>query len=263
MGCEQTSPEQIDPSVNPPVLLQASVTPATVNSDTINVGATRKPEDVLPIALIITAKTLQSPDRPISNVQIRVLNPNDYDPLAVEIMRDDGTAGDQTRGDGIYTAKTSVRIHRVEIGVFKVEVVALGSNGSRSNTILLPLTVFRGNHAPLVVLFEAPDTLQLKNETQLLTLRVRTSDEDGHADVTRVIFNSYRPDGTPSSGNPFQMYDDGGSIHGDEKAGDGIYSLIIELPPTTQTGTYRFEFQAFDRSNIASSTLFHSVTVKP
>jgi hypothetical protein len=58
------------------------------------------------------------------------------------------------------------------------------------------------------------------------------------------------------------MYDDGAASHGDLAAGDGTYSLIITLPSTTQTGTYRFEFQAFDRSNEGSAKVIHQVTVK-
>jgi len=51
-----------------------------------------------------------------------------------------------------------------------------------------------------------------------LLLSVRANDPDGFNDVTRVIFNSYKPDGSASGGNPFTMYDDGLPAHGDEKA---------------------------------------------
>jgi hypothetical protein len=59
------------------------------------------------------------------------------------------------------------------------------------------------------------------------------------------------------------MYDDGNlsGISGDDIAGDGIYSIIIQLPPNTQKGKYRFEFQAIDKSNASSNILTHYIYV--
>jgi hypothetical protein len=58
------------------------------------------------------------------------------------------------------------------------------------------------------------------------------------------------------------MFDDGVS-GGDTVANDGIYSLRVSLPPTTVTGTYRFEFQAVDRSAASSNIIVHRLTVLP
>jgi len=263
LGCEQTSSSAIDPSFGPPALIQASTSVSAVNTDTINVGTTRKPEDVLTIALTVTAKVASDPARPLPTVQMRIISPDDHASLSSAILADDGSDGDQLKGDGIFTGRTSFRIERVQIGVFTLEITAVGSNDFRSNTVLLPLTIYRGNHPPLVSLIEAADTVKLANESQVLVLRLRVTDEDGIGDISRAFFNSYRPDGSASSGNPFQMYDDGSTTRGDEKAGDGIFGLLITLPPTTQPGTYRFEFQAVDRSNAVSNILVHSITVKP
>jgi len=59
------------------------------------------------------------------------------------------------------------------------------------------------------------------------------------------------------------MYDDGLAAHGDEKAGNGIFSLLVSLPSNTQLGTYRFEFQAYDRSNEPSNVMILRLTVRP
>ena len=56
------------------------------------------------------------------------------------------------------------------------------------------------------------------------------------------------------------MYDDG--TNGDITANDGIYSLVIILPPSGVTlGTYRLEFQAEDRGNKVSNPIIHYVVV--
>jgi len=72
-----------------------------------------------------------------------------------------------------------------------------------------------------------------------------------------VFFKSYRPDGTPTNGNPFTMFDDGNlSLHGDTVAGDGRYSLIIAIPWTQTTlGPFRFVYRAQDNSNAISDSL--------
>lgn len=263
LGCEPTSQYSVDPSFGPPVLVQASTSVNAINTDTINVGTTRKPDDLLTIGLLVVAKVSSDPNRPVARVQMRIISPYDAASPSTVSMLDDGSGGDQVKGDCIFTARTTFQLQRVQIGVFTIEVAALGANDSRSNTLLLPLSIFRGNHAPQITLVEAADTVQLRNESQILVLRMRVSDEDGIGDISRVIFNSYRPDGSASSGNPFVMYDDGSVMHGDEKAGDGIFSLLITLPATTAPGTYRFDFQAVDRSNTVSNLLVHSMTVKP
>ena len=59
------------------------------------------------------------------------------------------------------------------------------------------------------------------------------------------------------------MYDDGSLIvHGDAVAGDGWYSLRVELPPTAQRGEYDFEFRAVDFSNTTSNVVIHNMVVR-
>jgi len=57
------------------------------------------------------------------------------------------------------------------------------------------------------------------------------------------------------------MFDDGNNgSDGDLIAGDGIYSIIIRLPPTGVTkGTYRWEFQARDRAGKSSNKIIHTL----
>jgi hypothetical protein len=262
-GCEKKSSSLIDSTGSPPVLVQTSVSPTSINSDSINVGASRSPDDVLSISAIVTAQINGAPDNPVTAVRFGVSNPDADLSISDGQLFDDGVAPDAKKGDGQYSAKIAFQIKRVEIGVFKISISAEGQNGFQSNTNIVPLTVYRGNNVPVLSDLDAPDSVKLGSQTQLLVLHVRASDPDGLSDVASVVFNSFKPDNSPSGGNPFQMYDDGNvSSHGDEKAGDGIYSLIVTLPPTVQTGTYRFEFQAFDRSSAQSNIIVQRISVK-
>jgi hypothetical protein len=160
-----------------------------------------------------------------------------------------------------FAGSLSFEIPRVTVGTFFVSVFAESDDGFQSTASIIPLTIFRGNHPPELSNLQAPDTVKLNNDAQLLGVHVRVLDADGAAAIAKVVFKSFKPDGTPSSGNPFLLFDDGLSNHGDQVSGDGIYSLTITLPPTTPIGTYRFEFQAFDRSGAGSTIVIHTITV--
>jgi hypothetical protein len=178
-------------------------------------------------------------------------------------MFDNGVRPDVLAGDNVYTSNIGFDILRQETGRFRFEFQAVGSSGLTSNKIITDLVVERSSNQPPVLSgLLAPDTLVISTSTALITLSVRASDPDGSQDISRVQFDTYRPDGSPSSGNPFQMYDDGKSEHGDATASDGMYSLVIQLPPSTTKGTYRFEFQAFDQANAGSNMIVHSMVVR-
>ncbi len=261
-GCEKKTGSVVDSVGPPPVLVQATVNPSSINSDSVNAGGTRNPDDILSLSATIAARVSASSENPVSYVRFSLKNPLSNQSISDGELIDNGGGVDRTKGDSLFTGKAIFQIKRVEIGVFRAEISAEAQNGFLSNTVVVPLMVYRGNRPPELSAIDAPDTLKLANQAQLLTLRIKATDPDGLSDIARVIFNSYRPDNSASGGNPFQMYDDGASSHGDLAAGDGLYSLIITLPSTAQTGTYRFEFQAFDRSNEASTMVIHRVTVK-
>jgi hypothetical protein len=262
IGCEKQRDSIVDSIGVPPALLRVELNPTSINSDSINVGSTRSPSDTLPIALSVSAIVTDMTENPASYVGFVLRNPSSGLIVSSGQLYDDGTGLDRIKGDGTFSGKPAFKITRVEIGTFRVEVCAVGRNGFQSNTIIAPLTIYRGNRAPALSVVDVPDTLTLAHESQSLALHIKATDPDGTADIARVIFNSFKPDGSPSGGNPFQMYDDGSTTYGDATAGDGIYSLIITLPPNTTVGTYTFKFQAFDRSAESSPIIVHRVTVK-
>jgi hypothetical protein len=262
-GCERDESSVIDSAGTPPILLQLSLSPSTVNTDSINIGSSRKPEDVLPISVSVTAQLDPATMSRIAAVRYALTNSDGTASIASGELLDNGQGVDVSKGDGFYSGTVTFQIKRVEVGAYRILVDAEADNGFESNTIVAPLFVYRGNRPPTLSILQAADTVRLGNQSQQLTLRVSADDPDGLADIIRVILNSSKPDGSPSSGNPFQLFDDGSAAdHGDERAGDGIYSLIVTLPPATQTGTYRFEFQAFDRSNEGSNIVIHRITIK-
>jgi hypothetical protein len=261
-SCERKDNNLLDSVATPPILGQVTLLPSRINSDSMNVGSSRQPDDLLTIATTVVAQVEATSHRPIS-VRYSITSFDSLDVVSKGVLLDDGQGSDHAKGDGLYSGKPTFQIRRVQIGTYAVSVHAESDDGYRSNAAITRLSVFRGNRPPFISDLVAPDTVTLSNQSQLLLLKARVDDPDGLNDIARVVFNSYKPDGSASGGNPFQMYDDGLPAHGDERAADGIFSLLISLPSNAQLGTYKFEFQSFDRSNEPSNIIILRLTVKP
>jgi hypothetical protein len=106
-----------------------------------------------------------------------------------------------------------------------------------------------------------PDTVVVTSLTTIFT-SVEASDPNGQNDILKVFFIVYNPDGS-TSGNELELFDDGPvNDHGDLVAGDGIYSLLIQVDQANEKGTYRFEFRARDRGGKFSNTIDHFVLIQ-
>ena len=261
-SCERTENSVLESAGAAPTLSEVSLSPTTINTDSITVGSTRKPDDILQLRVAIFARASHPlGSQNISAVRFAIGREGGSSTLSTGELFDNGSEPDQLKGDGIFSGRASFQIQRVEIGTYLAEVSAEDLKGYVSNAVILPLQIIRTNQPPALSDLQAPNTVKLASQDQLLVLQVKASDPNGLEDVQRVVFNSFRPDGSASSGNPFQMYDDGDPNHGDATEGDRVYSLRIILPSTTQIGTYRFEFQAFDKANEGSNMIIHLMTV--
>lgn len=117
------------------------------------------------------------------------------------------------------------------------------------------------NVPPVISNLIAPDTVTIGSDTTFIQLNLDVEDANGLSDVSSVWFDSFLPNGNPSSQNPIALFDDGIN-GGDLTAGDGKYSRIVILPPVGVTkGTYRWEFRARDRSSTLSNQIIHFLVV--
>ena len=117
------------------------------------------------------------------------------------------------------------------------------------------------NVAPVISNLVAPDTVTIGTDTTFIQITLDVQDANGLNDIQFAWFDSYLPNGNPSSQNPIALFDDGIN-GGDLIAGDGTYSRIVILPPTGVTkGTYRWEFRARDRSGTLSNQIIHFLEV--
>ena len=173
-------------------------------------------------------------------------------------LRDDGSPGDVEAGDSIFSFQGDMRDHMKRRGDYSLRFQAIDKGGLRSYPVVVISYVFLANEPPVLSNLVAPTEVSRSSSPSVL-LAVQVTDPQGLSDVKSVYFNTTKPDGTPSTGNPFSMFDNGTA--GDADAGDGVYSLTIYITPQNDKGNYRFDFLAEDYSGAVSDTLRHIITV--
>jgi hypothetical protein len=149
-------------------------------------------------------------------------------------------------------------------GVYSIKFSATGSNGINKQVAVSNFYFINGQDIFPPIISNSvvdPDTVIVNQPTVIFT-SVEAMDQNGSGDILEVYFIVYRPDGT-SNNSRVQLFDDGNtSVSGDVAEGDGIYSRLIQVDQSNQKGTYRFEFQAKDRSNALSNIINHYVLIQ-
>lgn len=218
-------------------------------------------DEVVPFFIAVRAADPDSLDI-IARVVYEIWGPTISELAEAGVLNDAGANGDSLAGDGIFSIATTTRFAEWKFGSYHLMVQAYDGRNAASNDLykILPWAKIRVGVAPQIIAVSAPDTIQLPaagDKSFLLTANV--TDADNNRDIHEVYFDTFRPDGSASSGNPFKMYDDGTS--GDLTAGDYIYSLKIFITSQNSPGNYRFEFQARDYSSLLSNKIIHIITV--
>lgn len=227
----------------------------TVDTDTIDVqpGKDKSSEDDISIPF---------------DIHVTVLDDSRLASLRYEIRQDGKTAllhdGELTPAGapGKWTAAVAFDRKRGDVGDYRIDVFGTDDGGVPGNTAQAKLRVLFGSKPPEILSVSAPDTVSLQLETVVFTMSAEVFDPSGLADVKQVFFNSFLPNGRPSSGNPFILRDDGQPGSGDAAAGDGLFSIKVQMPPDTPKGEYRFEFRALDYSSLSSNVVIHKLTVR-
>lgn len=149
-------------------------------------------------------------------------------------------------------------------GLYTLTFSVAGTNGQNKKVAESNFDFNNGqdNSAPVISnTVIDPDTVVVTNQPVVILTSVEAADSNGQSDIKEVYFIVYRPDGS-TNGNKIQLFDDGDSENGDVTAGDGIYSRLIQVDQSNQKGTYRFEFQAEDRSGALSNIINHFVLIQ-
>jgi hypothetical protein len=241
-GCEQTYDNVIDTSTQ-----NYQVSSIEGLKDTISIS--------VPGDSVLNFKLVFSPESELSSVYFNILS-SDFNQLNSSPIQMVETNDNEFENQFVLTSQNP-------IGVYTVQFTATGTNGVNKVVATSNFYFDNGqlNSAPVISNSVVdPDTVVVNQPTVIFT-SVEAMDPNGTSDILEVFFIVYRPDGT-TNGNRIQVFDDGNSSNGDVTAGDGIYSRLIQVDQTNQKGTYRFEFQAEDRSGALSNIINHYVLIQ-
>lgn len=239
----------------------SSISPKNINLDTILVKGGRNASDTLIIKLNAYLKVTSAN----IIVECNISEQRTTKIVGKGNLLDDGVFPDLIKSDSIYSGSLTITIQRSYYGLLNANFTSF-LNNEISDKLITPINISRSNLPPQLSNLIMADSVTLSQTTQTFPITIQSSDPDGLNDISKVEFSSFRlPDTTTVRGN-FEMYDDGGknkvSGNNDSKESDGIYSLTIQLPPSTITGSYLFVFQATDRSNVISNKIKKTILIK-
>jgi hypothetical protein len=179
------------------------------------------------------------------------------------LLSDNGQNGDATAGDNKFTGLFPMS-RFYPVGIYTINYFVTDNNGSTKQVALHQFTYDNGqaNVAPVISnAFIDPDTIVVTDTTYIQT-SIQVSDGNGLNDVESVYFIVYKPDGTTNNFKTVMLDDGNLDVNGDETAGDGIFSRVIQVNQSNDKGIYRFEFTAEDRGGLISNIINYSVLIQ-
>ncbi|MBN2105062.1 hypothetical protein JW835_13555 [bacterium] len=232
---------------------QAPVLHHPVVSDTVAV------EELTNFYLSIHAYDGQGLDD-IDSLVYQIYPPLSTKPIYQSILRDDGTGGDIAAGDSVFSICADLSDTLKGLGPHQIRFQAKDIHGNQSVPLVVTFFIAGINDEPILSNLNAPVVINRLDPTPIV-ITIQVTDPQGPADVRKVYFNSIKPNGFPARGNPFILRDDGSEDWGDEKAGDGIYSIAIVISSDNQLGRYTFSFYAQDLAGDLSEPRVHYLVV--
>ena len=259
-GCDKNPLGTIESQGHPPLVSNVQLTPAIVRIDSITPS-----NGFYHLKMVLKARVTD----PGGYANIRavlgeIIDPSGDRAMTVALL-DDGVAPDSARGDEVFSAQVDLPVSKSATGLYYPYVTAIDGSGLQSSKVSASLLVYRlQNSPPRITNVNVVDTVRIAiGSTAIIPIYVTAADSDGLGDIKEVYFRSL------DSSDPtahYQLLDDGGETNngasGDQTAGDGIYSTVIQLPRTSSTKpAYRFQFQARDAAGDTSASVLHTITI--
>ncbi len=161
-------------------------------------------------------------------------------------------------GNGPYQLTREVELPRGETGNYTLLIYAVDDEGQLSNLVRGTFTLENRGEPPVIASVEAPDTVQrpAAGEQTLVEIVAVVSDPDGLANLSRVVFWN-----TAAPADRFDLVDDGLN-GGDDVAGDGRYTITVQVASDNAPGPRVFAFQATDRAGLESNVVEKTITIE-
>ena len=261
-GCDKNQLSPFDSGNTAPIVRDLHITPDSIYID--NLTPTNGEYAVSVIVNVGAADSDGVFD--LAEVSADVIRPDGSSTLTGIVLHDDGLAPDTVAGDGKFSGSAEFKLTRAQAGRYLVKVSATDRVGAMSNALMNGLKLARRNSVPVLSNLDAPDSIiRPQTGSLLFSMTIAASDSDGLSDISQVYFKSLNSSDPTAK---FFLYDDGGTIlhngvlSGDQLAGDGTYSIIVQLPSSASAGERLFAFQCQDTFGDTSAVLLHSLIVQ-
>lgn len=170
-------------------------------------------------------------------------------------------SGEMTLNGNRYTATPTLTLNKADVGTYTLKVQGVDEQGNFSNFVFGAIQFLAQGAAPVLVSVNAPAQIQLPaaGSTRREKITATVTDPDGLSNVAKVVMRAL-------DGSEFELLDDGGrnsSLSGDTTAGDGIFTITIEINSSNPTGTFPFDFEATDRTGLRSNIISKIIQVIP
>ncbi len=173
--------------------------------------------------------------------------------LTEQPMYDDGTGGDESANDNIYSYELAVPA-TVAAGPLTVEAWTVDRSGALT-TDTVSITVYQVNEAPRIRSTKLNPTSIPNDGVTQTRITIEVEDPNGLDDLHSVTID-LAPLGHQGE-EP--MYDDGGAV--DEIAGDGVFTITTSAKRTVPAGEKTLTITVTDRAGeTASQTLTLELT---
>lgn len=177
-----------------------------------------------------------------------------------------GTAELDVTGDGRYSVDMTLLLPRGLEGTFPVLAFASDREGRMSNRAVSTLIVEGGSEPPVITDVDLPATVTRPAQGEppvQFTVTATVEDPDGLGNILRV-------ETVVNGATELLLCDDGGTgtcnsgfgPSGDLVAGDGVYSLTLQIESSNAIGDNEFVFTAFDRAGLESEPVTRILTVE-
>jgi hypothetical protein len=247
MGCENSTIVPQEPSGSSPVIQSLAIFPVDINLDALTPSG-----GMYRLSVAVQASvTDPQGDGDIREASYRLSTPGASQPLATGTL-----TGTVTRpGTTSFSGSVSFSVTRAKTGVYNLEVFAVDRNGF-SSTVLLQQILVRKNSTPPVlslpgfreVARQGPDSIRF-------AVTVAAADSDGLNNIDAVTVRAL----SARDSSVMQMYDDGLRSHGDNVAGDGVFSVFTWIVPRGTLQEVVFEFRGTDRDGWQSNNVRRAV----
>lgn len=257
-GCD-SGPGPEAPDARPPEVSAFDFSPRTVLLDAL--PPDQQAGDRVPVTLTISAEA-RDLDGDLAQVSYVVQAPfAGADPVA---------AGDlpPTGGNG-FGATITVELDKSVVGNYTVLVYGVDEAGHLSNQVRGLLAFVATGAPPVIEAVDLPERVTRPApgaDPVRIPIVATVTDPDGPANIARVEMQVL-----PSGGGaPLLLCDDGGqgtcnqgfAGSGDETAGDGRYTITLQVEAANAPGTTTFQFQAFDRAGLSSEPVVRTITIE-